>query len=92
MRTFIWASFITTFLFIMILSASAAIDPNMILYFAFDEKLEGRKVEDLTVGGTMGNSNWVPRLLMCPRRFTRVQERSNSLTSVLRSVSSPLRE
>ena len=54
MRTFIWLNFITTFLFMTALSASAAIDPNMILYFAFDEKLEGRKVEDLTGGGNDG--------------------------------------
>ena len=54
MRTFIGASFITTFLFIMILSASAAIDPNMILWFSFDEQLDGKQIEDLTGGGNNG--------------------------------------
>ena len=53
-RMFIGASFITTFLFIMILSASADIDPNMILYYSFDEQLDGRQVEDLTGGGNNG--------------------------------------
>ena len=37
MRTFIGGSFITTFLVITIFSAPAAIDPNMILYYSFDE-------------------------------------------------------
>ena len=54
MRMFIGASFITTFLFIMILSASAAIDPNMILWFSFDEQLDGKQIEDLTGGGNNG--------------------------------------
>ncbi len=54
MRTFIGTSFITTFLFIMILFAPAAIDPNMILWFSFDEQLDGKKVEDLTGGGNDG--------------------------------------
>ena len=54
MRIFIWMSFITTFLFIMVLSAPAVIDPNMLLYFSFDEQLDGRKVEDLTGGGNNG--------------------------------------
>ena len=54
MRTFIGASFITTFLFIMILFAPAAIDPNMILWFSFDEQLDGKQIEDLTGGGNDG--------------------------------------
>ena len=54
MRTFIWMSFITTFLFTTVLSAPAAIDPNMLLYFTFDEQLDGRKIEDLTGGGNDG--------------------------------------
>ena len=54
MKTFIWMSLIATFLFITVLSASAAIDPNMILYFSFDEQLDGRQVEDLTGGGNDG--------------------------------------
>ena len=54
MRTFIAASFITTFLFIMILSTPAAIDPNMLLWFSFDEQLDGKQIEDLTGGGNNG--------------------------------------
>ena len=54
MRTLTVASFVTTFLFITIFSISAAIDPNMILYFTFDEQLDGRKVEDMTGGGNNG--------------------------------------
>ena len=54
MRALIWLSFITTFLVIIIFSASAAIDPNMILYYSFDEQLDGRQVEDLTGGGNNG--------------------------------------
>ena len=54
MRTLIWLSFITTFLVITIFSASAAIDPNMILYYSFDEQIDGRQVEDLTGGGNHG--------------------------------------
>jgi hypothetical protein len=54
MRTLIGLSFVTTFLFITIFSASAALDPNLILYFTFDEQLDGRKVEDMTGGGNNG--------------------------------------
>ncbi len=54
MRTLIAVSFITTFLVMMVLSAPAAIDPNMILYFSFDEQLDGKMVEDLTGGGNNG--------------------------------------
>ena len=54
MRTVIGASFITTFLVITVLSAPAALDPNLILYFSFDEQLDGRLVEDLTGGGNDG--------------------------------------
>ena len=54
MKTFIGTSFITTFLFIMILSAPTAIDPNMLLWFSFDEQIDGRQVEDLTGGGNHG--------------------------------------
>ena len=54
MRTLIWLSFITTFLVITIFSAPAAIDPNMILYYSFDEQIDGRQVEDLTGGGNHG--------------------------------------
>ena len=54
MKNLISLSFITTFLFITVLSAPAAIDPNMLLYFSFDEQLDGRKIEDLTGGGNDG--------------------------------------
>ena len=54
MRTLIAVSFITTFLFMTALSAQAALDPNMILYFSFDEQLDGKQVEDLTGGGNNG--------------------------------------
>ena len=42
MRTFIEASFIATFLIITVLSAQAALDPGLILYFTFDEQLDGK--------------------------------------------------
>jgi hypothetical protein len=54
MRMPIGASFITTFLVITVFSAQAAIDPNMILYFSFDEQLDGKQIEDLTGGGNNG--------------------------------------
>ena len=54
MRTLIAISFITTFLFMTVLSAQAALDPNMILYFSFDEQLDGKLIEDLTGGGNNG--------------------------------------
>ena len=54
MRMLIAVSCITIFLFMMVLSVPAAIDPNMILYFSFDEKLEGKMVKDLTGGGNDG--------------------------------------
>ena len=54
MRTFICMSLLITFVAVMVLSASAAIDPNMILYFAFDEQLDGKMVADLTGGGNDG--------------------------------------
>ena len=50
----IGVSFITTFLVITTLSAQAALDPNLILYFTFEEQLDGRKVEDMTGGGNNG--------------------------------------
>ena len=54
MRTFICMSLLITFVAVIALSASAAIDPNMILYFAFDEQLDGKMVKDLTGGGNDG--------------------------------------
>ena len=54
MRTVILFSFLIAFVAVTVYSAPAAIDPNMILYFAFDEQLDGRKVEDLTGGGNDG--------------------------------------
>ena len=54
MRAFILFSFLVTFVAVTVYSASAAIDPNMILYFAFDEQLDGKMVADLTGGGNDG--------------------------------------
>ncbi len=54
MRTLIAVSFITTFVAITVLSTPAALDPNMLLYFSFDEQLDGKKVADLTGGGNDG--------------------------------------
>ena len=54
MRTLTRLSFITTFLFITIFSVSAALDPNLILYFTFEEQLDGKMVEDMTGGGNDG--------------------------------------
>ncbi len=54
MRMLIGASFITTFLFMTVLSGEAAIDPNMLLWFSFDEQLDGKQIEDLTGGGNNG--------------------------------------
>ena len=54
MRTLITVSFITIFLVMIALSAPAALDPNMLLYFSFDEQLDGKKVADLTAGGNDG--------------------------------------
>ncbi len=54
MRIFIWMSFLIMFVAVTVLSVSAAIDPNMILYFSFDEQLDGKMVEDLTGGGNNG--------------------------------------
>ena len=54
MRTFIVVSFVTTFLVMVIFSVSAAVDPNLILYFTFDEQLDGRQVADMTGGGNNG--------------------------------------
>ena len=54
MRMGIGISFIITFLVVTVFLASAAIDPNMLLYFNFDEQIDGRQVEDLTGGGNHG--------------------------------------
>ena len=54
MKTFIGASFVTTFLLMTVLCAPAAIDPNMLLWFSFDEQLDGKQIEDLTGGGNNG--------------------------------------
>ena len=54
MRTLIAVSFITTFLVMTVLSAQAALDPALILYFTFDEQLDGKVVEDMTGGGNDG--------------------------------------
>ena len=54
MRTLIVVSFIIMCLVMTIFSVPAAIDPNMILYFSFDEQLDGKMVADLTGGGNDG--------------------------------------
>ena len=47
MRMLFWTSFITTFLVITVFSVPAAIDPNLILYFSFDEQLDGKITQTL---------------------------------------------
>ena len=69
MKKFIGTSFITTFLFIMILSAPAAIDPNMLLWFSFDEQIDGRQVEDLTGGGNHGKLKLGAKLTDVPEEI-----------------------
>ena len=54
MKTFIGASFTITFMVITVLSAQAALDPNLILYFTFEEQLDGKMVEDMSGGGNNG--------------------------------------
>ena len=54
MKTLITVSFAIMLLVMMALSTSAALDPEMILYFAFDEQLDGKMVADLTGGGNDG--------------------------------------
>ncbi len=54
MRSLFAVSFITMFLFMMVISAQAALDPNLILYFTFEEQLDGKMVEDMTGGGNDG--------------------------------------
>jgi len=54
MRTLIAVSCITMFLVMTVLSAPAALDPNLILYFTFEEQLDGKMVEDMTGGGNNG--------------------------------------
>ena len=54
MRTLIRLSFITTFLVLTVLSAQAALDPALMLYFKFDGQLDGKVVEDMTGGGHNG--------------------------------------
>ena len=54
MRTFIWASFIIMFFVITVLSVQAALDPALVLYFTFDEQLDGKMVEDMSGGGNNG--------------------------------------
>ena len=69
MRTFIAVSFITTFLVMIVLSASAAIDPNMILWFSFDEQLDGKQIEDLTGGGNNGKLKLGAKLTDVPEEI-----------------------
>ena len=69
MRTFIAVILITTFLVMIVLSASAAIDPNMILWFSFDEQIDGRQVEDLTGGGNNGKLKLGAKLTDVPEEI-----------------------
>ena len=69
MRMLILLSFITTFLFITTLSAPAAIDPNMILYYSFDEQIDGRQVEDLTGGDNHGKLKLGAKLTDVPEEI-----------------------
>ena len=75
MKTLIVRSFVTTFLVMTVFSAQAALDPNLILYFTFDEQLDGRKVENMTGGGNNGKLRLVPQSPMNPRRYTKGRER-----------------
>ena len=54
MKTFIGVSCIITFMVITVLSAQAALDPALILYFTFEEQLDGKMVEDMSGGGHNG--------------------------------------
>ena len=54
MRSLFAVSCITMFLVMTVLSAPAALDPNLILYFTFEEQLDGKMVEDMTGGGNDG--------------------------------------
>jgi hypothetical protein len=69
MRMPIGGSFITVFLVVMVFSASAAIDPNMILYYSFDEQIDGRQVEDLTGGGNHGKLKLGAKLTDVPEEI-----------------------
>ena len=92
MRTFIWFSFLITFVAVTIYSAPAAIDPNMILYFAFDEQLDGRKVEDLTGGGNDGKLKLGAKITNDPAEVYKGAGALKILTtSVLKFSSSLLR-
>ena len=54
MRTLTVVSFFIMCLLITSFSAPAALDPNLILYFTFEEQLDGKMVEDMTGGGNNG--------------------------------------
>ena len=71
MRTVIQLSFIITFLVITVLSVPAALDPNLMLYFSFDEQLDGRQVEDMTGGGHNGKLKFGAKITNEPQEVYR---------------------
>ena len=75
MRNLIRVSFITTFLVITILSAQGALDPNLMLYFTFDEQLDGKMVEDMSGGGNNGKLKLGQNLPTSQQRFTQARVR-----------------
>ena len=71
MRTVIQLSFIITFLVITVISAQAALDPNLMLYFKFDEQLDGRVIEDMTGGGHNGKLKFGAKITNEPEEVYR---------------------
>ncbi len=71
MRTVIQLSFITTSLFITVLSVQAALDPALMLYFKFDEQLDGRQVKDMTGGGNNGKLKFGAKITNEPQEVYR---------------------
>ena len=71
MRTVIQLSFIITFLVITVISVPAALDPNLMLYFKFDEQLDGRQVEDMTGGGNNGKLKFGAKITNDPAEIYR---------------------
>ena len=71
MRTVIQLSFIITFLVITVISVPAALDPNLMLYFKFDEQLDGRVIEDMTGGGNNGKLRFGAKITNEPQEVYR---------------------
>ena len=71
MRTVIQLSFIITFLVITVISAQAALDPNLMLYFKFDKQLDGRVIEDMTGGGHNGKLKFGAKITNEPEEVYR---------------------